>query len=397
MLKKVSFFYLIICFLLLSNFKAFSQKEIYKSDFVFNDFNSNDLSISMTVLDENILFTASDYKLYSIQKKDGKINWQNHTGWKSIIPPFIYKNTFFYGKHENEVVRFTEYNLNTGEKIMELPIESINTKPHFVNNIMYCTALMDGGKLLAYNLEENKIVWQKNIGYGIDFQPVYLKDKIIANAEDDNWFEIDYNGNFLKTKSQKQTYIDTAEIFVKKYKFLTHDHKEITQDFLKKNKLSNSDYLTKISSTHTFILTEKQLLILGDNKKKVLQLNLETEFPTDDFIYDAYSSILTVNPENVWFCYQNFLIQYDFINNKRLRKVNLSKWNPHQVVLENRNIWLISKNDGQLYALDFEPDQRKADEIDARAKMQAERDRCFPDPKMIEAKRAAEEKFKNKN
>ncbi|HEY6142538.1 MAG TPA: hypothetical protein VIV55_03795 [Flavobacterium sp.] len=353
------------------------------------------MSSSMIVSNENILFIASDYNLYSIQKKDGNINWQNYTGWKSNTPPIIYKNTFFYGKYENEVVRYTEYNLNTGEKVRELPLESINSKPYFVNNTMYCTGLLDGGKLLAYNLEENKIIWQKDIGHGINFQPVYSKDKIIANVEDDKWFEIDYNGNFLKTKSKIHTYMDTLKIFVKNYKFLTHDHKEITDDFLKKNKLSRWEYQTKTSEQNTFILTEKQLLVLANNKKKTFQLDLETEFPTDNWESNGHRSVITMNPESVWFCYQNFLIHYDFKNNKRLRKVDLTLWNPHQLLLDNRTIWLISKNDGQLYGLDFEPDQKTADAIEAKAKMEFERWRCdTTDSKKIEAAEAAEEKIK---
>ncbi len=381
--------------MLLFSMNAFSQTEIYKSNFAFNDYKSNELSSSMTISNENILFIASDYKLYSIQKKDGKINWENYTGWKSNTPPYIYENNFFFGKYENEVVRYIEYNLNTGEKVKELPLESINSKPYFVNNTMYCTSLMDGGKLLAYNLEENKIIWEINIGHGIDFQPVYLKDKIIANAEDDNWFEIDYSGNFPKTKSKIHTYIDTTKIFVKKYKFLTHDGKEITQDFLKKNKLFRSEYQTKTSEQNTFILAEKQLLILGNNKKKVLQLDLETEFPTDNWDNEAYTNIITMNAVSVWFCYQNFLIYYDFQDNKCLRKVDLTKWNPHQILLENRTIWLISKNDGQLYGLDFEPDQKTADEIETKARMEFERLRCpQPDLKKIEAAKAAQEKLR---
>nr|WP_315197484.1 hypothetical protein [uncultured Flavobacterium sp.] len=164
-----------------------------------------------------------------------------------------------------------------------------------------------------------------------------------------------------------------------------------------KNLLNSSQNQTQISNTHTFTLTEKQLLVLDNNKKKILQLDLETEFPTANFAHDAYSVILDTTTENVWFCYQNFLMHYDFKNNKRLRKVDLSNWNPTQVVLENRTIWLISKNDGQVYGLDFEPDQRKAAEIEAKAKMDFERFRCdVPDQKKIEAAKAAQEKYKNK-
>nr|WP_315153918.1 hypothetical protein [uncultured Flavobacterium sp.] len=161
--------------------------------------------------------------------------------------------------------------------------------------------------------------------------------------------------------------------------------------------LNSSQNQTQINNTNAFALTEKQLLVLDSNKKEVLQLDLETEFPADNFESDAYSAIIAVTPESVWFCYQNFLIHYDFKNNKRLRKVNLSKWNPHQVLLENRTIWLISKNDGQVYGLDFEPDERIAYEIEVRAKMEYERLRCpEPDLKKIKAAKAAQEKFNNK-
>lgn len=393
--KNFSFYPLHFC-CLLACMNVFSQTEVYKSNFQFDDFQSEKLLGSLLIANNTILFNASNYKIHAIDKDNLKPTWETYVGRKSNSAPYLYNSTFFYTNYKNEITSCMQYDLATGEKIKKLPFESINSKPNFVNNIIYCTVLADGGKLLAYDLEENKIVWQKNIGHGVDSQPVYLKNKIIANAKDDNWFEIDYNGNFLKTKSKTQTHIDTTSFFVKNYKFLTHDGKEITQDFLNNSKIPYSDYKTKTNEQNTFILTDDQLLVLGNNKKKVLQLDLIIEFPTDDFVYDAHYAILTTTSEGIWFCYQNQLVHYDFKNNKCLRKVALSKWNPHQIVLENRTIWLISKNDGQLYKFDFEPDQQIADTIEAKAKMDEERFRCTqPDPKMIEAKKAAEEQFKN--
>jgi outer membrane protein assembly factor BamB len=394
--KTYSIYFLKWVFLLIFC-NSFSQTEIWRSDFAFDNFKSDRIAGSMIILDGSILLDAPNDTLYSIDKKEGRVNWEIAGGKKFKTAPYLYDNTFFYGNNEQGLSRVSQFDLETGKKIKDLPFMSLKAKPFFLNNIMYSVALADGGRLVAYHLEENKIIWSKSIGFGVEAQPVYLNDKIIVNAEDDNWFEIDYNGNFLNTKSKKHTYLDTTKIFVKNYKFLTHDGKEITQDFLKENKFSNSDYQTKTSQVNTFILSEKQFLILGNNKKKVLQFNLEKEFPADNFEQDAYSGILVLQSESVWFCYQNFIIQYDFKNDKRLRKVDLSKWNPHQVVLENRIIWLISKNDGQLYALDFEPDQRTADEIEAKARMDFERYRCdVPDQKRIELIKAAQEKYKSK-
>lgn len=392
MLKKAVSFYLLKWCLLLVCSNVFSQTIIYKSDFAYDDFKPSGFAGSIIMAGENVLFNASNQKVYSIAKKDGKINWEIDAVTNSEIALYPYNKTFFYGKYHNGVSRVVQFNLNTGEKIKDLPLTSLNTEPFFLNNIMYCTALADGGLLVAYNMDENKIVWQKNIGFGVDVRPIYLKDKIIVNAEDDNWLEIGYDGNFLNTKSKRHIYLDTTQMFVNNYKFLTHDCKEITADFLKKNKLSNSDCQIKTNDNQTFILSENQLLILGNNKKKVLQLDLEKEFPTDDFSTDSYRSILALQSESIWFCYQNFLIQYDFIKKKRLRKVDLRYLNPHQVLLENRTIWLLSGNNGQLYGLDFEPDQQTADKIQAIA----DHYKCTePDAKKIEAAKAAQEKIKN--
>jgi hypothetical protein len=136
---------------------------------------------------------------------------------------------------KNEVLRAAQFDLKTGEKIKVFHFEPIVAQPYLLNNIMYTAVHFDGGKLMAFNLEENRLIWQQNIGFATEVQPVYLKDKIIANAEDDNWFEIGYDGNLLKTKSKKHTYLDAIKVFVREYKFLTHDGKEITAGFLKKN------------------------------------------------------------------------------------------------------------------------------------------------------------------
>lgn len=390
--KKVDSYCLLRwCFLLIS-YNVFSQTEIYKSDFSFDGIKADSLSGTITISKDNILFNASNKKLYSIAKKEGKINWEKDAVTKSDIGPYLYNNTFFYQNYNNGVPRVAQFNQYTGEKIKDFPIESIITKPYFLNNIMYATVYLDGGKLIAYHLDENKIVWQQNIGFGAEIPPVYLKNKIIANAEDNSWFEIGYDGNFLKTESKKHTYLDTNRVFVKDYKFPAHDGKAITQDFLKKNKLLNTEYKIKTTTVNTILLSDKQLLILGDNKKKIIGLDLETLVSVDHFYSAAYSEILEVNQENVWFYYQNHLLNYDFVNSKLLRKVDLTKWNPLQIALENRTIWLLSGNNGQLYGLDFEPDQQTADKIEAIANHY----KCTePDPKKIEAMKAAQEKLKN--
>lgn len=386
--KKTFAVYSLIGLLFFVSFNSFSQSENYRTHIELNTIDSKELLGGLIISGENILFNASNDTLYSIQKESGKINWQTYIGKKSNKSPYIYQNTFFYECFENEQTNCYQFDLNTGKKIKKLSLESLHSKPYFVNQTMFVTALQDGGKMVAYDIKENEIIWQKNIGYGNDFQPIYQKDKIIANAGDDNWFEMDYKGNLLKTKSKIRNYIDTTEVFVDNYKFLTHDNKAITHKFLVKNNLSNAEIRVEKNQASTFILSEKQLLILGNNRKKVLQLDLEKLVSMDDFDPYASSWILETSAESIWFYYQFHLIHYDFKNNKVLRKVNLTKWNAHEVLLENKKIYLISKNDNQLYSLDFEPDQRTADMIEAKIKYY----RCtVPDPKKIEAARIIKE------
>ncbi len=406
MVINIPSFYRYCCFLLCLN--VFSQTEVYKSNILFTDFQSasavrpmgsgQEVIGSILISANKILFNASNYKMYTIDKDSLKPIWETNIGWRSNSAPYLYKGTFLSRNYQGEMSKVAQYDLNTGAKIRELPFESINSKPYFENQIMYGTAVADGGKLLAYDLEQNKVIWQKNIGHGVDFQPVYLKNNIIANAEDDNWFAIDYNGNLLEAKSKKRTYLDSTVFAVKKYKFLTHDGKEVTQDFLKKYKIASDEYQVKTNETHTFILAENQFLILGNDKKKVVLLDMATAFSIENGTYESYNAILRTAAESVWLCYQNYLLHYDFVNKKLLRKLDLNRWSPHQLLIENKRIWMISKNDGQLYGLDFEPDKKTADFITAKAEMERDRNNPRPpDKKKIEAAKAAQENFKIRN
>ncbi|TDO99100.1 PQQ-binding-like beta-propeller repeat protein [Flavobacterium sp. 245] len=376
---------------------VFSQTEISRSNFVFTDFKPRVEKGYLTSAGTNILFNASNDSVYSIQKKDGIVKWKMRNEEKSKACFYLHGNTFFNGQYANGVFRAAQFNLETGAKINELPFQSISKQPYFLNDVMYGTVLADGGKFMAYDLKQNKVIWEINIGYGVENQPVFFKDKIAVNAEDDNWFEVDYNGKLLNTKAKTNFFLDTIPVFVRKYKFLTHDGSEITRDFLKKNKLSNAEYKIKTSTSNTFLLSENKLLILGNNKKKILELDLETIVPSTDSYPDAYSEILQTNAENIWFYYQNHLVNYDFKNKKIARKVDLTKWNPQQIILEERTIWLLSNEDGQMYTLDFEPDEKTAIRLEYKAKMDFERHRCeVPDQEKIKLIKAAQEKYNKK-
>lgn len=90
MIKNYDTFFLLKWSLLLICCNAFSQTEIYKSNFVFDDFKQGTQAEHIIMVEENILFRSSNQKVYSIDKKEGEIK-----AVKSEITPYVCNNTFF--------------------------------------------------------------------------------------------------------------------------------------------------------------------------------------------------------------------------------------------------------------------------------------------------------------
>lgn len=136
-------------------------------------------------------------------------------------------------------------------------------------------------------------------------------------------------------------------------------------------------------------------MILGNNKKVMLNADLSSVWYNDSEERGILKNILQVDAQTLWFIDQNQLVHYDFKKERILRTVNLDAWRPHQLILDHRTIWLISKNDGQLYALDFEPNAIIARKLDGNNAIK-NRQRCdFPNPEKIAAAKVVEDKFKN--
>lgn len=382
----------------------FSQTQIYKSDFSFLNVENEMLHSSLAISGNTIVFSASDFNLYGIDKTNYKINWEIRIGIKSSKPAIFYKDSFFFSNSKSEETRVEQYDLKTGKPIKHFPFESIATVPHFIGNVMYFTGwrAFDGGKMMAYDLEKNILLWEEYLGDGreINFQPVYLDSKIIVSTHEGNWYDLNYNGKILDLKTEEYTYNRDGKIFVKKYRFLTHDGKKITEDFLDNQDISKP-YTTKITDRCTMILDKVYLSVFGYNEKLKLKLKLQSIVPSkmsdeeeekllaimrSGSPYEAnehidLGQIIKTDDKTVWFLHENHLVHYDFRKNKLMRDVDLNHWQPYQLILDGRTIWLISKNDGQLYALDFEPDQSIAMKLD-REKAIKDQQRCtFPNPK----------------
>ncbi|WP_073371326.1 outer membrane protein assembly factor BamB family protein [Flavobacterium fluvii] len=376
---------------------AWSQTEFFNSKINFSENELNGFYSSISVDSTRIYFNANDYTVYAYDKKSGELNWSYYLSYKTNNPPIPYRNSLFVGKHSSQYHdECVQLNSQTGDTIQTLTIQSIDTKPVFRDNIMYCTAIDAGfgGAVMAYDLKKNSVIWEKFIAHGVSKQPYYLQDKIIANAEDDNWFELDYNGKLLDTTCKNKVDIFVEDIkCVRNFKYLIHNQKEVHGNYFDEDEKVKLKY----TKDKTIVLGENKMLVINNRNKTEKEIKLDEVLSLPEDQLGIYIEIFKAEENTVWFFYRNNLVNYDFKNDKLLRKVDLSSWNPHQIILENRTIWLISKNDGKLYGLDFEPDKKTADTIEAKARMEREINNPKPaDPKKIEAAKAAQEKMKNK-
>ncbi|MCU7619186.1 hypothetical protein NZ698_18560 [Chryseobacterium sp. PBS4-4] len=372
-----------------------AQKQMYKSTMVVDTSKNKKFTSSIVMANNKIVFNADNFVLYAIDKDSYQTVWERKIGWRSNTAPYIFKNTFFYGNYNGSDRKIHQYDIETGKTIRELGIESINTKPHFEKSVMYTTAMNDGGKQIAYDLEKNTVVWQHKINFGADVQPVYLNDRIVVNAEDDLWFEVDFKGNFINKESETFTYIDEMKVTAKKFLFLSHDQTPLTKEWLRKNKLADSEFKIEKNQHYTFVLNEKYLTVIGKKGKKKIQLDLENLISPEEYENQTLSAILNAENKKIWLIHQNHLIHYDVKKEKMLRNVFLGNWRPQQMILDGKNIWLISANDGQLYHLEFEPDEN-INRIMQETKARQDHLKCdLPNPDKIKAAKAAEEKFKN--
>lgn len=341
-----------ICLLYSSTTMA--QTEFFNSKIKFSESQLKKFYSSFSVDSAQVYFNANDYYVHAYDKKTGVLNWSYNLESKTNTAPIPYQNNVIVSKYSSEYGdKCLQLNSKTGDTIQTLVITSINNKPIFKENVMYCSGIdaKIGGAIMGYDLKKNCIIWEKFIAHGVDKQPYFMKDKIVANAEDDNWFELDYNGKLLDTtcKSKANLFVEDIKC-VRNFKYLTHNQKELSGRYFE----SYENIKVKYSKDKTIVLGENKLLIIN-NKNKI-----ENEIKQDELIsitenqVSTYTEILKVEDNTVWFFHQNILVVYDFKNNKTLKTYDCTRWNVHQAILDENNLWLISMNDGQLIGVKLE-------------------------------------------
>lgn len=344
---------LFLIYLVIQNVLAHSQTEFFNSKINFSNKELNNFYSSFNIDSTQVYFNANDYTIYTYDKKSGALNWSYYSGNKSNVTPKLNQSSVFVEKHLSEYEnRCMQLNTKTGDTLQLLKIEALNTQPVFSGDIMFCSAISPGigGAILAYDLKKNNIVWQNFIAHGVSVQPYYFKNKIIANAEGDNWFELDYNGVLLDTNCKKKAnlYVENIKC-VRNFKYLTHNQKEIST-------INFEDYESlkiKYTKNKTFIIGENKILIINNQNKIEKEINLEETLSDTENKTGFYTEILKADTSTVWFIYLSTLVVYDFENNKTIQTFDLNKWHPHQAILDENNLWLISKDDGELIGLNL--------------------------------------------
>ena len=392
----------LLFFILIFN-NSSAQSEFFHSKIQFTQDNLANIISSFSIDSTQVYFNSPDFNIQAFDKKSGVLNWSYTIFNNNIYSPKVYQNSVFVNKYypEEEVNKCNQLNSKTGALINKLPISVIYTQPFFKGNIMYCTGENKDSdwSILAIDIKKNTILWEYIISDGAEKNPFYLSDRIIVNAGDDRWVEIKYNGKLMKNKSKimhenrktKKKYLSGKSKYFKLFMHLSHDNKEITETLLEDYYSEKLRYGT--NDHHTFILDDTKLLILKDNLKIYREINLDTLLTTQERNSIEYKEILQINENTIWFLYKNLVVVYDYINNKTIKTTDLSAYNPHQVALDNNQIWLISKNDGQLIGLDLEPDTKTTTMIEAKAKRQSEINNCnTTDVKIIQAAKKAQEK-----
>jgi PQQ-like domain len=330
---------------------TFAQTVFFKSTIAFSAEQLSTFHSSFIIDSTQIYFAANDYKIYAVNKKSGKTVWSYYMSYKTSNTPKVYKTSVFVENHMSEYEnKCTQLDIRTGDTVQTLKIKELYTEPIFKNDTMYCSAISPefGGAILAYDLKKNDIVWYQFIAHGVAKQPYFFKDKIIANAEDNNWFEIDYNGKLLDTSCKNKAYLFVEDIHcVKQFKYLTHNQNIIPESYFEEEE----NIVIKYSDDKTFVLSDSKILIINNKNKIEKQIQLDEVLTITEGQVGSYKEILKVEGNRIWFLYKNILAVYDFKNSKTLQTFDLTKWNVHQAILDNNNLWLISKKDGQLVGL----------------------------------------------
>ena len=337
---------------------SFSQKEFFRSKQTFSTSQLGNFYSSVTIDGDLMLFIANDYTLYAYDRTSGEQKWATPIGYKTKTQCFVANGVVYAPYYSDKQEITATFDAVTGKFIKELTFGPLQTKPVMKDGILYGTAIYDAGCLIAYDTKADSVVWWKFIAHGLSTQPYFFGNYILGNAEANNWFKINYKGQLMDTTCKGKAEMFVQDIpCIKKFGALTHDGFEIDEAFSKKTfdeEYAVSTENTFVTAKHSFVLRDDKLAIIG-NKRKLTKL-VDLSGLVEDSVHEYHlglSQLLAANEETVTFVYLNQLMIYNFKLGKVEKQLDLSSFDPYQLLLDKGKLWLISRNDGLLYGFTY--------------------------------------------
>jgi hypothetical protein len=153
---------------------------------------------------------------------------------------------------------------------------------------------------------------------------------------------------------------------VQNYIHRTHDNKGISQAFLLEYFRDYENLKVDSTNNYTFLLSDSKLMIVKDNLEIDKEIDIDEIVTLPEKAINGYREILKIDDTSIWFFYKNLIVVYDYINYKLINTIDVSSWRPHQVVFDDTQVWLISKNDGQLFGLELDATKATIKEVKAK-------------------------------
>ncbi|HEX2630821.1 MAG TPA: hypothetical protein VHM26_17520 [Chitinophagaceae bacterium] len=335
---------------------ACSQQVFFKSKQSFAEKELAKFYSSVTVAGDMILFNACDYNLYAYDLQSVRQLWATNLGYKTNKPVFVSNNRIYAHYYENERENTAILDAGNGAKLKVLPLGPLETTPREINGILYGTAIYDGGCVFAYNIKGDSVDWYRFIAHGVSTQPYYGEKEIWANAEADNWFRIDYKGRLLDTTCKVKADMFVQDIpCIDQYRLLSHDKKQVKTEQLQKLFDGNSveELQSYFTAKNSFLLNEDQLIILSDKLKTKNKIDITDLSDSLRESEGAVKKILKADDKRVWLLYNNWFVVYNYNDKKLEKELSLSQWEPHQAVVDDQRLWIISRKDGLLYGVNI--------------------------------------------
>lgn len=335
---------------------CFSQEEFFRSKQEFTTDQLDKFFTSVSLNDNLVLFIANDYKLYAYEKATGKELWVSSIEFKTTRSCFVSGDNVFTPYYSDKMERTAILDAKTGNLLKLLPVGPLDTKPMIRNGILFGTAIYEGGNLFAYDFAKDTLLWWRFLAHGVSVEPYYFADRIMANAEGNNWVSVNYNGKLADTLCKKKADIFVSDIrCVKVFSSLSHDNAELTAE-LSETIYDNENAITRSNTLRgkekTFVLYNDILAILGNKKKILEELNLPLLVSDTVAInFAGLTQLLGCTDQTVSFLYNDQFFIYDHQKQEVIRQLDLINWEPATVLLDGSKLWLISREDGLLYGL----------------------------------------------